>query len=1188
MNAVLAINRGAPVRIKGTSPQINGANYEIIPVSYNIKGELLTFTFNGHLYINIDLIQYDVRDRGKGGLIFGYCKQSAYNTYRNSISEYRLKDFLKLENWFTDFQSAQIGDIFKIEKVEFSRSFTNNYTKYFIHTKYEFRITNLNIKFSNTEEYPVENPDQSSPNYCKKILVDQDQINSYSTKDEGNFFTKNFKNKIANINISEESKQVLYEGITKICFRIDRIFQDVLDTLAIRKLQDILNFIKNGIPVGTSVSEAIKSNNTLLSSTTDKTIAQLLVDWGYRSYADTKELTLDFSEDKFYGGLYKPFDTYYNALVNLYNNLYQKNETQLFGAPNTDPGTWTPAVWTEQNNIRFQYLNFILPKEVLILLSAAERVKIIELYISKNELPTEAEDIVLRIIYSFSLVSTDGQFFLDFLLQTVDGYTKTNFERLFDLFDDKDIQQVSPVVGFFANERTNRRNFVYGVYRLWQKSNYNFNFIDGVVPDQWGLNPNSYFYTTNGKKYFEGNANKIKNIALEFGTIWQGDAIGNDDTKTIASIEKKYTKPKIQSTDVVCSWQFINVEKTLNSNNEVKDTQAHVDFANIFPTELKFHLFQPITLVGYKTDEELEPTFPKRQYVPAFLWYYSEEFNRLKDFHAELSFAIDVGIEVGLFFLTGGVTALAELRYLRYATEIAKAIKAGTGSAHYTVLVLKGLSGAAQTVTLTSAICERYYDLLVKLKDPNNHYTEDEKRNYEYLHKIFLNLTLISAGVTGALEYGVGKYARKVLAADNTFLNGLDSEIRNMVGQIAGYDTAALNAFKQQKLTGLSKISAKFETGSLWSIIKQKKFYEDFKSLSNADLLRLNDDVALANWEKLLTNNIADRLILDITTNTSEVNRIVKYYEQYRIRIRLSDWSTSERWKFLRKVKDDDTVFNTYRQDWELLDDWNILYKEANTTTSFMNLEANIQLNLLIKHRNNLQAFKKNPELIDHWKLFHTELNTQAKFDSLSASEQIIFLTEHGGNFVRFKKDPNFINSWLEINNHILRKQIDYLEAYSYVSDIHVIDKLAQIKSINGKWVGGHLGSELFDSSNDIYAILDPGTIPLSTPRGSRIYKQVRTTSITMTDGITSKRKDGWHTWIEGISRQEFKEDVAFAYLNKINYLEEISPKGETYLRYVSKFQDGTPVKLVIIEPHWIDEYDDIFSHHLSAILIEP
>lgn len=45
-----------------------------------------------------------------------------------------------------------------------------------------------------------------------------------------------------------------------------------------------------------------------------------------------------------------------------------------------------------------------------------------------------------------------------------------------------------------------------------------------------------------------------------------------------------------------------------------------------------------------------------------------------------------------------------------------------------------------------------------------------------------------------------------------------------------------------------TRILAKFDSTE-WSIIKRKKFYQDFKILNEVDLLKLNDDIALANWE---------------------------------------------------------------------------------------------------------------------------------------------------------------------------------------------------------------------------------------------------------------------------------------------------------------------------------------------------
>lgn len=75
-----------------------------------------------------------------------------------------------------------------------------------------------------------------------------------------------------------------------------------------------------------------------------------------------------------------------------------------------------------------------------------------------------------------------------------------------------------------------------------------------------------------------------------------------------------------------------------------------------------------------------------------------------------------------------------------------------------------------------------------------------------------------------------------------------------------------------------TRILAKFDSTD-WSIVKRKKFYEDFKILSEADLLKLNDDIALANWENLLSNNITDREIMSVVTSTESTNTIIGLYK---------------------------------------------------------------------------------------------------------------------------------------------------------------------------------------------------------------------------------------------------------------------------------------------------------------------
>ena len=132
------------------------------------------------------------------------------------------------------------------------------------------------------------------------------------------------------------------------------------------------------------------------------------------------------------------------------------------------------------------------------------------------------------------------------------------------------------------------------------------------------------------------------------------------------------------------------------------------------------------------------------------------------------------------------------------------------------------------------------------------------------------------------------------------------------------------------------------------------------------------------------------------------------------------------------------------------------------------------------------------------------------------------------------KNNADLTKAWDEIIHFKNSRQyIGYLESYRYIGLIHVKTKLIEVKSINGKWVGGHFGPALFDTTKPIYGVIDANAIVFNTYKGTRTYKQVRKTSFTFTDGTITKRKQGWHTWIEGITEKEYVEDIAFAFFKK-------------------------------------------------------
>lgn len=139
MEARLVINYYLPIRLTGNSPLANGSTYTIAPTSYNIKGQVLTFEYNGFEYVYVSEIDYYESDRKSpyNKIKTGYCKTAALINYRKYANQF--VEINKTENWFNEFEFAKIGDLFKIAKVELNKDLTSNYSKYFKQLICEFK-----------------------------------------------------------------------------------------------------------------------------------------------------------------------------------------------------------------------------------------------------------------------------------------------------------------------------------------------------------------------------------------------------------------------------------------------------------------------------------------------------------------------------------------------------------------------------------------------------------------------------------------------------------------------------------------------------------------------------------------------------------------------------------------------------------------------------------------------------------------------------------------------------------------------------------------------------------------------------------------------------------------------------------------------------------------------------------------
>lgn len=1173
--AILTAKYGSPVRVKGISPQINGAAYEILPTYYNIKGELLNFKYKGIDYVYVDKVNFDEWDLKHKRFKTGYCKKSVFENYRKYKNQ--IENLLKPENWFEDFQFAIKGDLFKNDRVELVDSVTDGYKKYYIVGNYEFKITDLDIDFKDINQYPKKNLDQSSPNYCKITRYDRDQEFSYSNIEEGNFFTKNFKNKIDSIVISPSAKEALYEGIIKICFRIYKIYTDVLETIAIEKLSDILVFIKN-IPPGQDVHQYIDDSQPISTNyftKTDKTIAHLLVDWGFKDFANTKELPLEVNMDQFYDGLYKPFNNYYNALVNFYENLIYKNETTFFDAPTSLPSSWNTATLSDQDKKRFDYLSIVLPSSAISLLSATERIHLIKNYVGLKSISREVESNILKIIHSFYLFPEDGEKFLDFLLERKDG-KRTNFEALFNLFDDHDIQQISPVVGFFAAGKKNRRNFIYGLYEIWKKSKYDFRYIPPLVtPTSEGTNPNAFFQTSEGEKYYKPDGDEKTFATFEFGTIdfppqYPGDSPGMGLSRQIENnyyIDKKLDNEIVHITKVIT-----NNFRTVNQDGVyIGHLVGDEDPWPPQKEHMNLHLYQPINMVAYKDYEDLKDVLPQDPIMPAFVYYYCEEYDRIKDINAAWSLGIDVSTEILLFFISGGTSVIRNLRYLKYTVEIGKGLRA-TVAAHDTVLILRGTEAGYEVFTITAAMCFHAMNYIAVTSD---------SEAAEELAKLFFWLTLLGAGATLYARTKATKAAKRI-TSDPTLYNAVPNEVKPLIDHLVGSETAALSTIKANLQTKYPQLYNKFiALSNVGGVDYQRIFMQEFSKANPSLLKKLNDfPAAVDNWKNMLGKSIKDRKDIDVLINQDRVDTIVLYYTQAtntNMRTVLEGWDYNVRWKFFDKVGSSNTNFT---------------------------------------------AYKTETNLLNEWKMFHTEANTTIKFSALTSSRQITFLSEHSNNFARFKNEPLLLDDWDEFSEIIFaRKQINVLLQYRRGKTkpweyLHVRNLYGYPASFKMKGAHYHLtfdgminnGSVKIFGASDLPLGASPTTF--TTINGHIKYENIyikKPAAVVSSAALVEvplgsqnfyKIKPDQYVINPTWSEQRIKEEMAFALANKVPdpiITTKVGPPRwgrssyETHVsrQFNSQFSDGTPIGIVHQNYGQDVVTGSIYNDHICLIYIK-
>ena len=779
---VLTPHLPRPVRIKTNT-------YELTNQVFDIKGQLNGFKVNNVKYIFIDKTKYLSVDQVPGNdntIVTGFVKYDSYINYMNDPNKgvYNYTYIIDPVHWFDlILESSQRGDLFKISKLETSSDSnkTDNYTKYFIFYNCEFKITNPNLVFSNSANYPPIQLNDTLPTYCK---IDWDDRSSSAVDSSNrNFFKKNLGSKIATFptTFTNQDKEMLYIGMVKICWRIKNLFEDVLDMLAIKNLSEILNIVQTANPpAGTDIRSYIYNSTPTLSDI-DKAIAILLIDWGYRNYNDTLEIfpLNSFEYSDFENDYYMPFQNYYNTLVNIYINIAYSKEEYLFGVT-SDPSGWSVEFTKAQSNLRLEMLVSIIPDGAVNFLTLDAKIKILRKF-AENSIYESREDSVVKIVKSIQV--NDALAFLN-RLETekilINGNQKTLFECLYQRINDR--------IVFFG--KNNRREYMNRLYSLWYVSM--LNPYQSLAIGLGGIDYNTSQY------YFE-QFYKNKPIILNYNS------------------KKNFLGFFVDNMDFEFNGELITVKEEKVTGYTISGGEPTPDISKVKVGDYGF--YTAISLMHYDEKDvavklpsiALQPSGSDLSYViPLFYLKYLDDFGDSEDVWT----AVDLTADVALSFT--GIGNISKLRHFRHLSKLGRIALGASITTGERILALEALSGAGALIELTSDVaksilnyysngCEVYID---KVKANINDSTPDGNipenpggntiPNYDWCKNLdnFLFWTqMVSSGGGFAAEYMMRDAAVKLMAVNNSnFPAGFPQAAADFIRDIADLD-AALNSF---------------------------------------------------------------------------------------------------------------------------------------------------------------------------------------------------------------------------------------------------------------------------------------------------------------------------------------------------------------------------------------------------------
>ncbi|WP_026904665.1 hypothetical protein [Pedobacter glucosidilyticus] len=897
METVILKTDGTPVRLE---------DY-FIHKEFDVDGFLIGFDYvdqNAKLikYRYYQIGDFKLADRKEENLS-GYYVESDFLTYIQSIGYAYVNSIEVLQKgskYNFNNHLASVGDPIQIVKVDFSAP----YNHYYKQIKYQFNIestlgsTEIRKYKKKIEEnfrflgYEIPIPDVATS------TIDEENLMNTPT---GYFYSKNFGDVVDSWTVSSTYKDYFKKMTTLIAFKVFYIVRDLFP-----KILTQAEMLK--------VDNAADNTNPDISYLTDleQVLFTLKKNWGfYYNPSASPDLVHRHSFDPIFNLTpeYEQYGYYFRGVVAFYDGLYSVQDRLVLMAPDK----------------RLGYLLQILSVNALIAIPFNVILNTLRDFVKRDGIYEYQEQFIVRLVISIQPSYADR--FLDFLLGKENGIN-TNFEALYSLLDDARLERIT-IVNWFVDEQTNRKYFAYAVNKLWTISKYNISYIPAGTTAVFGdINPNAYFIE-------HPEELKLESV-LTFSSITDSSGYATTDTKIYFESSFKGKTIKIDELKETVRYSGVNTVGTtsISSRIEVKEFGS-------------FHLYHPVTLIGYQPHQDLQTdppnlVVPQQTVVPAFLFHFIEEYDRLADFDAAISLAVDLTVEVLITYFTGGLSALKNIGYLRHTTKLGQALRGALPTTE-SVLVWRGLEAASESVTVLASTLVLIQDYLIAEEN------DLTKRAYKQkVQKIFLSL--LFGGAAGAIA------SRVKAVEDANFIlrnidgsppsipsipqsvHGITDEILDLLRDLVGKKQVTLSVFASRLNSldlnsGINHIWAKY---ILLTDEQKLKFLKDFGSLDDVKDIeqwrRLNKGTNgsyLDNWLNLSEAGIAEANYIDFVTSNHRVSSILRYYQETSLRNVIEGLSYKDKIKFLDDFGNAEAdFFNRLEVNPYLVKDWSNLNGE--------------------------------------------------------------------------------------------------------------------------------------------------------------------------------------------------------------------------------------------------------------------